>query len=144
MLNLLTVLHVIITIGLIFLVLVQDSKGGGMGAFGGGGNSSSVLGATGATSLASKLTQWFAVAFAISCITLAMYSGKSKKSVVDQMAPVPPPATMAAGVAGATATPTLTSTPTLTATPTATPAAATVPAEAEAAKTSEQNSAPKK
>jgi preprotein translocase subunit SecG len=116
MVTFITVLHIIITITLIFLVLIQDSKGGGMGAFGGGGNSNSVLGATGATSLAAKLTQWFAVAFAISCITLAMTTGRTKKSVVDDMAPLPPPATMAAGAAGnATATPT--ATPSATATP---------------------------
>lgn len=129
MVTFLTVLHIIITVSLIFLVLIQDSKGGGMGAFGGGGNSSSVLGATGATSLAAKLTQWFAVAFAVSCIALAMTTGKSKKSVVDEMAPVPPAPTMAAGVA-ATATPSPSATPT--------------PAPTEASKTSEQNSAPKK
>jgi preprotein translocase subunit SecG len=116
MLTFLTVLHVIITVSLIFLVLIQDSKGGGMGAFGGGGNSNSVLGATGATTLAAKMTQWFAVAFAISCIALAMNSSRSKKSVVDEMAPVPPPATMAAGVA-ASATPTASGSPAPSATP---------------------------
>lgn len=99
MVTLLTVLHIIITISLIFLVLIQDSKGGGMGAFGGGGNSSSVLGATGATSLAAKLTQWFAIAFAVSCILLAMNSGRSQKSVVDTLAPAGAPASMAAGAA---------------------------------------------
>jgi preprotein translocase subunit SecG len=129
MVTFLTVLHIIITVSLIFLVLIQDSKGGGMGAFGGGGNANSVLGATGATTLAAKLTQWFAVAFAISCIALAMTTSRGKKSVVDDMAPVPPPATMAAGVA-ATATPS----------PSATPA----PEAPAAGKTSEQNSTPQK
>lgn len=93
----LTILHIIITVSLISLVLIQDSKGDGMGAFGGAGNSNSVLGATGATSLAAKLTQWFAIAFAISCITLAMLTGRSKKSVVDGMAPVPPAAKVNSG-----------------------------------------------
>lgn len=97
MITFLTILHIIITISLIVLVLIQDSKGDGMGAFGGAGNSNSVLGATGATSLASKLTQWFAVAFSISCITLAMLTGKTNKSVVDGMSPVPPAAKVNAG-----------------------------------------------
>lgn len=106
MVTFLTVLHIIITVSLIFLVLVQDSKGGGMGAFGGGGNSNTVLGATGATTLANKLTKGFAVAFAISCLSLAVTTGRSKKSVVDEMAPVPPPSTMAAGAAAGTPVPT--------------------------------------
>ena len=122
MVTFLTVLHIIITISLIFLVLIQDSKGGGMGAFGGGGNANSVLGATGATSLAAKLTQWFAVAFAVSCIALAMTTGRNKKSVVDDMAPVPPAAQMAGGGVATTQT-TATPSPiaTATMTPTATP-----------------------
>lgn len=128
MVTFLTILHIIITISLIALVLVQDSKGGGMGAFGGGGNSNSVLGATGATSLAAKLTQWFAIAFAISCITLAMMTGRSKKSVVDGMAPVSPPAKVAAD-------------PIPAADETAQPNTAESPASN---KTSEQESSPKK
>lgn len=93
MVTFLTILHIIITISLIALVLVQDSKGGGMGVFGGGGNSSSVLGAAGATSLAAKLTKWFAIAFAITCIGLSMITGRSTKSVVDGM-PVQAPTQM--------------------------------------------------
>lgn len=98
MVTFLTILHIFITISLIFLVLIQDSKGGGMGAFGGAGNSNTVLGATGATSLAAKITQWLAIAFGLSCILLAIATGRSKKSVVDDVAPLPPPAEMAAGV----------------------------------------------
>lgn len=127
MVTFLTILHIIITISLIILVLIQDSKGDGMGAFGGAGNSNSVLGATGATSLAAKLTQWFAIAFAASCIVLAMTTSRSKKSVVDGIAPVPPPAKVststeapAAGAADTSKTPSTTN------------------------KTSEQESAPKK
>lgn len=98
MVTFLAVLHIIITISLIFLVLIQDSKGGGMGAFGGAGNSNTVLGASGATNLAAKITQWLAIAFGLSCILLAISTGRSKKSVVDEMPPLPPPTEMSAGV----------------------------------------------
>lgn len=134
MVTFLTILHIIITISLIGLVLIQDSKGGGMDAFGGGGNSNSVLGATGATSLAAKLTQWFAIAFAISCIALTMTTGRSKKSVVDGMAPVPPAAQMNPGAA-------IPSPPANTTSENK----ATPPAEnLKSNKTSDQESAPKK
>lgn len=147
MVTFLTILHIIITISLIGLVLIQDSKGGGMGAFGGGGNSNSVLGATGATSLAAKLTQWFAIAFAISCIALTMTTGRSKKSVVDGMAPVPPAAQMNPGAtppadatSGATANGAATGETTPPAENKPSAPAATTPEST----TSDQESAPKK
>lgn len=155
MVTFLTILHIIITLSLIGLVLIQDSKGGGMGAFGGGGNSNSVLGATGATSLAAKLTQWFAIAFAISCIALAMTTGRTKKSVVDGMAPVPPaaqvnpsttppPTTDASGAANGAATGDMTTTPTDGNQPPAatTPGTSSTPPASNT--TSDQESAPKK
>lgn len=156
MVTFLTILHIIITLSLIGLVLIQDSKGGGMGAFGGGGNSNSVLGATGATSLAAKLTQWFAIAFAISCIALAMTTGRSKKSVVDAMAPVPPAAQVNPGTTPTTPPPADASASgtvngaaagdTTTTPAEKQPAASATPAESAPAsnKTSDQESTPKK
>ncbi len=85
LLAVLTVVHVLITLVLIFLVLIQDSKGGGLGGLGGGGNSNTLLGATGTTDFVVKFTRWVAIAFAISCISLAMYTSKSRKSVVDDL-----------------------------------------------------------
>lgn len=85
-----TVLHVVVALTLILLVLVQDSKGGSLGgAFGGGGGgSNSILGATGAATLASKLTRVAAFVFALTCIALTIHSARGKKSVVD-LAPAP-------------------------------------------------------
>lgn len=80
--TLITVVHILVAISLIFLVLIQDSKGGAMGGLG-TGNANSLLGATGATTLASKLTQGAAVLFAVTCISLAVMSSRSKNSVID-------------------------------------------------------------
>lgn len=109
--TILTVFHILVAVTLIGLVLIQDSKSGAMGVLG-TGNSNSLLGATGATSLAAKLTRWSALLFAVSCISLAMMSSRSDKSVLD-------------GVPAAAAT----------APATTTPAAATPATQAPAAET---------
>lgn len=115
------VLHLFVALVLIVLVLVQDSKGGGMGGAFGGGGSNSVLGATGATTLAQKMTRYAAIIFAGTCITLTIFSARSHKSVIDMTAPAAATTAPATDVANPAATPT--------------PAAATPAASAEPAKT---------
>lgn len=101
MIGFLTVVHILIAISLCALVLVQDSKGGGALGIGGSG-SNSLLGATGAQSLASKLTRYMAIFFAISCVALTYFLAHQNKSVVDQLgtpaltAPANPAATQSA------------------------------------------------
>ena|SRR5437868_1060629 len=80
------ILHVITALVLIGLVLIQDSKGDGalgMGG-GGGGGSNSVFGATGASTLAAKMTRVAAVVFALTSIGLSVLSTQQSKSVLDQ------------------------------------------------------------
>jgi preprotein translocase subunit SecG len=79
------VLHVIVALVLIALVLVQDSKGGGALGMGGGGGSNSVLGATGASTLAAKMTRITAIIFALTSIGLSVMSSQQSKSVLDQL-----------------------------------------------------------
>ncbi len=88
--TLVAIVHILVALILIVLVLVQDSKSGSIGGAFGGGGSNSVLGATGATTLAQKMTRWTAVVFAGTCILLTMYASQSHKSILD-----------AGGVAGA-------------------------------------------
>lgn len=114
------VIHIIACLGLIVLVLLQDSKGGGV--FTSQATSNSVLGAGGATSLAQTMTKILAAVFAVTCIGLSIMSARSEKSVVDTM-----PA--AAALPG---TPTTPKTPTETV-PVANDAAATTTAPAAAA-----------
>lgn len=87
LLTLITVIHLTIALLLIFFVLLQDSKGGAMGVFGGGGDSNTLFG-TGATSFLVKVTRWTAIAFAGTCIGLAYLSTNSGgSSVIDEFVP---------------------------------------------------------
>jgi preprotein translocase subunit SecG len=100
MITFLTTVHILACLGLIVLVLMQDSKGGGM--FSGQTSSNSVLGSTGGATLANTLTKTVSIILAITCLGLAVLLSKAQKSVVDTgvMAttaqPTTPPATSAA------------------------------------------------
>ena len=66
---LLLLLHVIVSLGLILVVLLQSSKGGGLaGALGGGGGMGAVFGGRGAGDFLTKLTTGLAIAFMLSCL----------------------------------------------------------------------------
>lgn len=94
------VVHILVAFSLILLVLLQDSKSGSVGGAFGGGGSSSILGATGAATLAQKLTRWIALIFAATSISLSFFASKTQKSVMDSAAGASVPA------AAAPATPT--------------------------------------
>jgi preprotein translocase subunit SecG len=85
MVTFLAVVHIIACLGLVGLVLVQDSKGGGV--FTSQASSSSVLGAGGTATLAQTATKVVAAFFAATCIGLSIMSARSEKSVVDSMLP---------------------------------------------------------
>lgn len=86
------IVHIITAVLLVVLVVIQDTKSGTLGStFGGGGGSSSLLGATGAVTLANKATRWAALVFAITSISLSIYSSRSK-SVIDNVV-LPPTST---------------------------------------------------
>lgn len=82
MITFLAIIHVLIAVSLVIFVLLQDSKGGAMGVFG-GGSSSSFFGSTGASNFLVKATRWLAIAFAISCLTLTYMSTRRNTSVLD-------------------------------------------------------------
>jgi preprotein translocase subunit SecG len=75
--TLLTVIHVGVALFMILVVLVQGGHSGGVGAAFGGGSSSGLLGATGATTLLGKLTYAAAGIFMVSSISLSVIQGKS-------------------------------------------------------------------
>lgn len=105
MTTLVTVIHIIVALALIALVLLQDSKSDGALGMGSSNNANSVLGATGAQTLAGKMTMWMAIFFAVTCLTLTYITSHSQSSVVDNLplptAPTDAPATTTAPAAPA-------------------------------------------
>ena len=94
----LVILHIIVSLFLILVVLVQQGKGADLaGAFGGGG-SQTAFGARGATTLLHKLTTTFFILFVLTSLSLAILQARPRASVMtDQPAaastPAPAPAT---------------------------------------------------
>lgn len=70
--TLLTIIHVGVALFMILVVLVQGGHGGGVGAAFGGGSSSGLFGATGATTLFGKLTYGAAAVFMVTSISLSV------------------------------------------------------------------------
>ncbi len=115
MITFLAIIHILACFGLVTLVLLQDSKGGGV--FTSQATSNSVLGAGGGASLAQTMTKVVAGLFAATCIALSIYSARSEKSVIDTTqtnipqipaqtapgTPVPPATSQPADVPAATA-----------------------------------------
>lgn len=89
------VIHVLVSILLIVVVLLQPGKSGDLGSVfgGGGGSSESVFGASGAVPFLSKVTRLLAVLFLLSSLTLGYFAAQnvSSSSVTD--IPVTQPAT---------------------------------------------------
>lgn len=68
--NFLFVIQAFVAAGLVILVLMQRSEGGGLG-IGGGGSPGGVMSARGAADFLTRATKWFAMAFVGLAIVLA-------------------------------------------------------------------------
>lgn len=81
----LLIVHLLASVALIALVLLQQGKGADMGAAFGSGASSTVFGARGSGSFLTRSTAILAAIFFITSISLAYFSGKSavSKSVTE-------------------------------------------------------------
>ena len=71
-------LHIVVSVFLIFVILLQPGKGDAMAAFaGGGGGANTVFGGRGSVTFLSKVTTVCAIIFMLTSLTLAWRSSHS-------------------------------------------------------------------
>ena len=86
-----TILHVIVSIGLILVVLLQTGKGAEVGAVF-GGSSATIFGSSGAGNFLTRLTTGMAIVFMLTSLTLGYFAGKKPSSTIfDRQAPIEAP-----------------------------------------------------
>ena len=85
MLKVLAVVHILLTISLIGLVLIQRGKGADVGAAFGSGASNTMFGSQGSASFLTRTTALIATLFFVSSLSLAYLSGQrvERKSVTE-------------------------------------------------------------
>ncbi len=84
--QILTILQILVAVGLIGLILLQQGKGADAGAAFGSGSSGTIFGARGSASFLSRATAVLAVVFFSNSIALAYFSGQSveRESVTER------------------------------------------------------------
>ena len=86
-----TIIHVIVSIGLILVVLLQTGKGAEVGAVF-GGSSSTIFGSSGAGNFLTRLTTGMAIVFMMTSLTLGYFAGKKPTATIfDNRTPVTEP-----------------------------------------------------
>ncbi len=78
----LSIFHLLVTLGLILIVLLQSGKGADIGAAFGGGSSQTVFGGRGAATFLSKLTSALAILFMLTSLTLTILASQRGASTV--------------------------------------------------------------
>ena len=76
------VLHVIVSLALIFIILLQTGTGAGMGAAFGGGGSQTLFGSSGSSKFFTRLTAIAATIFMLTSLTLTIASAHRVKGTV--------------------------------------------------------------
>jgi preprotein translocase subunit SecG len=91
MIILVTVIHVLVSIGLILVVLLQTGKGAEVGAVF-GGSSATIFGSSGAGNFLSRLTTGMAIVFMITSLTLGYFAGRRPSQTIfdNRAAPAAP------------------------------------------------------
>ena len=84
--QILLIVQILIAVGLVAMVLLQQGRGADAGASFGGGSSGSLFGSRGPASFLSKLTAGLAALFFANSLALAYISGQSveRRSVVER------------------------------------------------------------
>jgi preprotein translocase subunit SecG len=90
-------LHVIVSILLVAVILLQPgAKGGGLGASFGGGGANSAFGAQGSAPFLAKFTYWVAAVLMFTSLAIEVVIVRDNRSVLDRgVAPLASPAPVA-------------------------------------------------
>jgi preprotein translocase subunit SecG len=113
-----TIVHVIVSVGLILVVLLQTGKGAEVGAVF-GGSSSTIFGSSGAGNFLTRLTTGMAVVFMITSLTLGYFAGRKPSATIfdnrtppaESRAPLQPQTPQQPGAASGSAQPVAPTTP---------------------------------
>jgi preprotein translocase subunit SecG len=87
------VVHILVSLGLIGLVMIQQGKGAEAGASFGGGASQTVFGSQGSGSFLTRMTAYLAVIFFVTSVSLAVIA-KQKAEVASSEESILAPAEM--------------------------------------------------
>lgn len=91
--TLVLVLHILVALGMIALILLQQGKGAEAGASFGGGASSTVFGASGSANFLTKSTAVLTTIFFITSLALAIFAKQNAEALYSLSAPESAPAT---------------------------------------------------
>ncbi len=103
MFTLLVVIHVIVSLIIIGLVLLQAGKGADIGSAFGGSGSQAVFGSMGTPTVLGKITSVVAVAFLVTSFSLAVLSHHRSTTIMPASAPPAPGSPAAPAVPAAPA-----------------------------------------
>lgn len=84
------VIHLILTVSLVVLVLIQRSEGGALGMGGGGGGQGGMMSGRSAATMLTRVTTFMAVGFFVTSLVLAVIAKQQAEdsSVFDTQEPV--------------------------------------------------------
>lgn len=90
-----TIVHILLSVFMIFVILLQPGKDAGMGAALGGGAATSAFGGRGGATFLTKLTAFCAIAFFITSLGLSFVGlkGTAADSIADEAPAAPAAAT---------------------------------------------------
>ena len=87
-----SVIHVVVSVVLVLIILLQTGKGSDVSAMFGGGGANTLFGGTSGATFLSKLTSAAAIIFMITCLVLAWMSARQKSITNDGALPSTLPA----------------------------------------------------
>jgi preprotein translocase subunit SecG len=89
MYTLIVILHIVVSVTMILVILLQTGKGADIGAVFGGGGGQTMFGASGPTSFLGKMTAAAAIIFMCTSLFLAYFSGGKPSSSIMKGSEIP-------------------------------------------------------